>query len=242
MPYWPLGYPNTETSIKIIAAIARAGADMIELGVPFSDPLADGVVIQRATQVALANGITVAGCIAIAARLRAEGCKLPLFSMGYMNPIMAFGEARYVQAWQEAGVDGLIVPDLPSEDSGQLGQLCAANDMGLVQFAAPTSTEARLQVSASHATGFIYVVQVAGITGARASLASGLQVYVERVKRQAHGRPVVVGFGVSTAAHVRAIGAFADGAIVASALISHAGEAADPAQAAFEFVANLLPK
>ena len=239
MPYWPLGYPTAGASVRVIEAIVRAGADMIELGVPFSDPLADGVVIQKATQIALAHGITVAGCIDLAAQLRARGVAIPLFAMGYMNPLMACGEARYVDAWHAAGVDGLIVPDLPPEDSGELGALCAARGMALVQFAAPTSTEARLSLSTAHASGFVYVVQVAGVTGARAALATGLREYVERVKLHARTKPVVVGFGISTAAHVREIGTYADGAIVASALIRHAGEAADPAQAAFEFVREL---
>ncbi len=241
MPYWPLGYPTSELSLDVVLAIARAGADMIELGVPFSDPLADGVVNQRASQIALANGITVAGCMVLAARLRAAGCTIPMFAMGYMNPVMAYGEARYVADWHAAGVDGLILPDLPPEESGELGALCAARHMALVQMVAPTSTPARLKLCADHASGFIYIVQVTGVTGGRIDLADGLREYVGRVKQAALDKPVAVGFGVSTAQHVREIGTFADGAIVGSALVRHAGDAADPARSAYEFVKGLNP-
>lgn len=239
MPYWSLGYPDAETSLRVVEAIARAGADMIELGVPFSDPLADGPVIQRANQIALERGITVNGCLDLAARARAGGVSAPFFAMGYLNPLLAYGEGRYVEAWRAAGAAGLIVPDLPPEECGDLKRACDVQDMGLVQFVAPTSTEARLSLAALHATGFIYVVSVTGVTGARDRLPDGLREYVERVKAHAGGKPVVVGFGISTRAHVREVGEFADGVIVASALIRAAGEAPDPAQAAYDFVREL---
>lgn len=239
MPYWPLGYPDAETSLRVVEAIARAGADLIELGVPFSDPLADGPVIQRATQIALERGITVSRCAALAAEARARGVSAPLLAMGYLNPLLAFGERAYVEAWRAAGADGLIVPDLPPEESGGLAALAAANDLALVQFAAPTSTDARIALAVARASGFVYIVSVTGVTGARSQFAAGLQDYVARVKAAAGGLPVAVGFGVSTREHVREIGAFADGVIVGSALVRAAGEAADPAGAAFDFVKML---
>jgi tryptophan synthase alpha chain len=239
MPYWSLGYPDVETSLRVIDAIARAGADMIELGVPFSDPLADGPVVQRANQIALERGVTVRKCMDITRRARAGGATLPMFAMGYLNPVLAYGEARYVQAWRDAGASGLIVPDLPPEESTSLGGMCADNDMSLVQFVAPTSTDERIALSAHHASGFIYVVAVKGVTGPRDTLASGLREYVERIKRQAHGKPVAVGFGISSSAQVREVGQYADGVIVGAALLKHAGDAPDPAQAAFEFVRAL---
>lgn len=239
MPYWPLGYPDAETSLRIIEAIARAGADLIELGVPFSDPLADGPVIQRASQVALECGMTVRQGIDLTRRLRQRGVTVPLLAMGYLNPLIAFGEQQYVAAWQDAGVDGFIVPDLPPEESDALAGLCAAKEMALVQFTAPTSTEARIALAAARATGFIYVVAVTGVTGARDHLAAGLREYVERVKAQAGGKPVVVGFGISKPEHVREVGQFADGVISASALIRAAGDAPDPARAAYDFVTAL---
>ncbi len=239
MPYWTLGYPDAETSLRVIEAIARAGADLIELGVPFSDPLADGPVIQHASHVALEHGITIRKCVELARRLRERGVSVPLLAMGYLNPLIAFGEPQYVAAWRDAGADGFIVPDLPPEESEALGSLCAAQAMALVQFTAPTSTEARIALAAARATGFIYVVAVTGVTGARDHLAAGLREYVERVKAQADGKPVVVGFGISKPEHVREVGRFADGVISASALIRAAGEAPDPAQAAYEFVKAL---
>lgn len=239
MPYWPLGYPDIETSLRVVEAIARAGADLMELGVPFSDPLADGVVIQRATQIALSNGATVAGCVDVARRARAAGVTAPFFAMGYLNPLLAQGEAAWARDWRAAGADGLIVPDLPPEESDDLSAACAAEDLALAQFVAPTSTDERMALAARAATGFIYVVQVTGVTGARTELAAGLREYVAQVRRHAGSTPVVVGFGVSTAAHVKEIGRYADGVIVASALIRAAGEAPDPAAAAFEFVRAL---
>lgn len=239
MPYWSLGYPDAETSLRVIEAIVSAGADMLELGVPFSDPLADGPVNQRANQIALERGITVNRCIDLATRMRADGVTVPLFAMGYANPIMAHGEARYAEDWHKARVDGLIVPDLPPEESGSLKGECEARGMAMVQFVAPTSTDERIQLSAFHATGFIYVVAVTGVTGARTALATGLREYVQRVKAHANGKPVVVGFGISNREQVQEVGQFADGVIVASALIRAAGDAPDPAQAAYDFVKNL---
>lgn len=239
MPYWSLGYPDAETSLRVIEAIANAGADMIELGVPFSDPLADGPVIQRANQIALDHGITVSRCIEIAARARDAGVSAPLFAMGYANPMLAHGEARYAEDWRKARVDGLIVPDLPPEESDSLKRECDAREMGLVQFVAPTSTDERIGLAALHATGFIYVVSVTGVTGARTSLAAGLREYVERVKAKVNGKPVALGFGISTREQVREVGQFVDGVIVGAALIRAAGDAPDPAQAAYEFVKNL---
>ena len=239
MPYWSLGYPDAETSLRVIQAIARAGADMMELGVPFSDPLADGPVIQHANQIALDRGITVQKCIDLTARARASGVSIPVFAMGYLNPVLTYGESRYAAAWRAAGADGLIVPDLPPEESDGIGAACAAHDLALVQFVAPTSTPVRVGLSVKHASGFIYVVSVAGTTGARKVLPEGLREYVLRVKAQAGGLPVAVGFGISTREQVREVGEYADGVIVGAALIRAAGEAADPAQAAHDFIMGL---
>ncbi|MFN3706604.1 MAG: tryptophan synthase subunit alpha [Thermoflexales bacterium] len=239
MPYWSLGYPDAETSLRVIEAIAAAEPDLLELGVPFSDPLADGPIIQRANQIALARGITVAHCVELAATLRRRQVRQPMLAMGYANPLAARGEEEYVRLWHDAQVDGLIVPDLPPEESGDLQRICARYQMALVQFAAPTSTDARIALAARCASGFIYVVSVTGVTGPRQDLAAGLRDYVLRVRRLSGGLPVAVGFGISTAEHVREVGQFADGVIVASALLRAAGEASDPAQAAYDFVRSL---
>jgi tryptophan synthase alpha chain len=239
MPYWSLGFPDADTSVRVVEALARAGADLVELGVPFSDPLADGPVIQRANQIALDRGISVEKCLELTRRIRAAGVTIPLMAMGYMNPILAFGEERYVEAWRAAGADGLIIPDLPPEESDALAAACAARDMALIQFTAPTSTERRIRQATVRAAGFIYSVSVAGTTGARGALPPDLAAYIARVKAHAGDTPVAVGFGISTAEHVRQVGSIADGAIVGAALIRAAGDAADPAQAAFEFVQEL---
>lgn len=239
MPYWTLGYPDVETSLKVIEALARAGSDFIELGVPFSDPLADGSVIQQASQIALSHGVSVRQCMSMTKTVRERGVKIPFLAMGYMNPIMAFGEARYAEAWQAAQADGLIVPDLPPEEATEIKAHCDKRDMALVQFVAPTSTDERMAFTAQQASGFIYVVQVTGVTGARDKTAIGLREYVERVKAKANGTPVAVGFGVSKREHVREIGQFADGVIVGAALVRAAGQAANPAQAAYDFVKQL---
>lgn len=236
MPYWPVGYPDAPTSLRVIEAIAAAGADMIEIGIPFSDPLADGPVIQRASQVALDGGITLAKGIEIVRQARAIGVRIPFLVMGYLNPLLAMGLREYAQAWKAAGADGLIVPDLPPEESAELAQICAEAGMALICFAAPTSPDDRLKIVAQTATGFIYIVSVAGVTGARDQLPEGLREYVLRVKAAAQATPVVVGFGLSTPEQVREVGQYADGAIVASALIRDAGAAPDPALAAYEFV------
>ena len=239
MPYWPLGYPDSETSLNVIKAIVRAGADMLELGVPFSDPLADGPVIQHASQVALQHGISVRRCLELTRRLRSSGINIPMLAMGYLNPLIAFGEARYVTSWHDYGADGFIVPDLPPEESTILSAACTANDMALVQFVAPTSTTQRVELAVARATGFIYIVAVTGVTGARETLAAGLRGNVECVRVLAKDKPVVVGFGISKPEHVREVGQFADGVIVASALIHAVSDAPDPAQAAYDFVRQL---
>ena len=240
MPYWPLGYPDQETSLRVIEALVAAGVDMIEVGVPFSDPLADGPVIQRASQIALEHGISVQGCIDLVRSLRDKGIKTPMLAMGYLNPLLAYGDERYVSAWQAAGADGLIIPDLPPEESADIRAYCAKKDIALVQFTSPTSPAKRLALGASYATGFVYVVSVTGVTGVRDNLAAGLRDYVERVKAQANGKPVAVGFGISKPEHVREIGQYADGVIIGAALIRAAGDAPDPAQAAYDFARSMM--
>lgn len=242
MPYWPLGYPDGPTSLRVIEAIVKAGADMLELGIPFSDPLADGPVIQRASQIALEHGISVQGCIDLATTFNKNGVRVPMLAMGYLNPLLAYGERQYVEAWKAAGMDGFIIPDMPPEESDSLAMYCQQADMALVQFAAPTSTDKRVALATAHATGFVYVVAVTGVTGARDSLAAGLREYVERVKTIANGKPVVVGFGISKPEHIKEVGQYADGVIVASALIRATAEVADPAQAAYDFVRHLSGK
>jgi tryptophan synthase alpha chain len=240
MPFVTAGYPSLAMSERLVPALERGGADLIEIGVPFSDPLADGATVQRASQAALANGVRLADCLALAARLRAEhGVRVPLLLMGYFNPMLQYGPARLAADAAAAGVDGFIVPDLPTEESDELLAACRAAGRDLIFLLAPTSTEARIAEVARRASGFVYCVSLKGVTGARERLPD-LSAYLARVRRQTD-LPLAIGFGVSTAAHVRQVGEVADGAVVASALIDHLDgipEAEQPA-AAEAFVAAL---
>ena len=243
MPYFTLGYPDGETSLEVVTALAAAGADLIELGVPFSDPLADGPVIQHSTQTALQAGASVRGCLDLVRRLRQRGVQTPLLLMGYVNPILAYGVERYAADAALAGADGLIVPDLPPEEAGELRSACQANGLALVFLLAPTSTPERIAQAAACSTGFLYLVAVRGVTGARSELPPDLADFVARV-RAASDLPLAVGFGIGSPAQAQAVGRLADGVIVGSALIQAAGARGlkppgYPAQAAAEFTRRL---
>jgi len=238
MPYFTLGYPDPATSLDVVEAIAQAGADLIELGVPFSDPLADGPTIQRSTQAALEQGMNIARCLEMAAQLRARGVTQPLMLMGYVNPILAFGAERFVVEAAAAGADGFIVPDLPPEEAAEMEAACREHGRALVYLLAPTSPPERVAQLAARTSGFLYLVSLAGVTGARAALPPDLEIFVKRVREVAH-TPLAVGFGISTPEQARAVGCVADGVIDGSALISAAGQAADPPRAASAFVRGL---
>ena len=205
---------------------------------PFSDPLADGPTIQHSTQVALEQGMTLAEGLALTSRLRAAGVTQPLLLMGYVNPILAYGVARCAADAANAGADGFIVPDLPPEEAGELEAACRVHGLALVFLLAPNSTPERIAAVVSHATGFVYLVSLAGVTGARDQLPPDLAVFVDRV-RGATSLPLAVGFGIATPEHAAAVGALADGVIVGSALIKAVAAAADPAAAAGRFVRAL---
>jgi len=226
MPYFTLGYPDPPTSVEIIEAIARSGADLIELGVPFSDPLADGPTIQHSTQVALEHGMSLARCLELTGSLRARGVTQPLLLMSYVNPILAYGVERFAADAAHAGADGCIVPDLPPEEAGPLEAACAAHDLALAYLLAPTSTPERICLICEHASGFIYLVSTAGVTGARDGLPPGLDAFIGRVRAVAEA-PLAVGFGIATPEQARAVGQLADGVIVGSALINAVRAVAD---------------
>ncbi len=238
MPYLPLGYPTPELSLPLILAAASAGSDVLELGLPFSDPLADGPVIQHAAQVALEHAMTVPRALAIVRAARANGVKIPLVLMGYYNPILRFGLDRFASEACAGGADGLIVPDLPPEESAALGQACAANGLDLVFLAAPTSSDERLAQIGRATHGFVYLVSLTGVTGARAALPAGLSEFIERARR-ATPAPLCVGFGISNAENARQVAALADGVIVGSALVERIGDPAMAVENARQFVSEL---
>ncbi len=235
MPYFPLGYPTPEISIDVIEALARGGADLIEVGIPFSDPLADGPVIQRATQIALQQGMTVAKGLAAVAELRRRGVTIPLVLMGYYNPFLSYGLARLAAEAARAGADGFIVPDLPPEEAADLEAALAADpaNLPLIRFLAPTTPAERMPLITTGARGFIYMVSLTGVTGARAALPGGLAEFISRVRALTGASvPLAVGFGIATPEQGHAIGALADGIIVGSAVVKAVGKAANPVQAA----------
>jgi len=238
MPYFTLGYPQSQSSLEIIQAIADAGADLIELGIPFSDPLADGPTIQRSTQVALENGISVQRCLDLVAGLRRLGLHQPLILMSYINPLLAYGIERFAAAAAQAGADGLIVPDLPPEEAAELELSCHRHGLALVFLLAPTSTPPRIALVVARSSGFIYLVSLTGVTGARQSLPPDLADFIQRV-HQATDLPLAVGFGIATPEQAQAVGLLADGVIVGSALINAVDQASDPCTTAGNFVREI---
>jgi tryptophan synthase alpha chain len=241
MPYFPIGFPDRATSLDVIEAMSKTSADAFEIGLSFSDPLADGPTVQHATQIALENGITTASCLKAVAELRARGVQQPFLLMGYYNPMMAYGLDRFVIDAAAAGVDGFIVPDLPPEEAEELDALTRQHDLALIYFLAPTSTDERIALATRSARGFIYLVALTGVTGARSELSNGLASLINRVRQQT-ATPLAVGFGVSTSDQAAEVSRLADGVIVGSALVRVVDQAVDKANAAAQFVSELKAK
>ncbi|MEJ5311629.1 MAG: tryptophan synthase subunit alpha [Anaerolineae bacterium] len=238
MPYVTMGYPALESALDIVPALAEAGADLVELGVPFSDPLADGATIQAAGQKALANGMSLALCLEQAATLRARGVSVPFVLMGYYNPMMQFGFEQLAQRAVASGIDGLIVPDLPPEEATVLHAAATAHGLDVIFLLAPTSDATRVQMVTTLSGGFVYLVSLIGVTGARESLPPDLADFVARV-RAVTDKPLAVGFGIATPEQAAQVAQIADGVIVGSALIKVIGAAEHPAEAARAFTAAL---
>jgi tryptophan synthase alpha chain len=210
--------PDLSLSREIALGAIDAGADVIELGVPFSDPLADGPVIQRASERALANGTRLADVLELARELRAARPKVGLVIFSYFNPILHFGLSKFVDAARDAGVDGVLLTDMIVEEAGEYLTEMERVNLAPIFLAAPTSTDARLQAVATHSKGFIYAISRTGITGKRENLASDAAALVERIRRWTK-LPVAVGFGISNADHVTQVGEFADAAVIGSAIV-----------------------
>jgi tryptophan synthase alpha chain len=211
------GDPDLATSREMALACAAGGADLLEIGVPFSDPIADGPTIQAAGERALSRGTTLADCLSLAAVVR-DGCLLPIALMGYVNPVLSYGEARLLDDCRSAGVDALILPDLPPEEAEGFGRLARQRGIATVFLLAPTSTASRRAAACAAATGFVYFVSVTGVTGTRRALPRDLPAQLAAV-RKASPVPVVVGFGVSTPEQARALSKLADGVVVGSAIV-----------------------
>jgi tryptophan synthase alpha chain len=215
--YITCGDPSLETSCDVALAAIKAGADVIELGVPFSDPVADGPVIQRASERALRHGTNLAGVLDVARQIRRQSdAGLIIFS--YLNPILQFGLEKFCVAAVEAGVDGALLTDLPVEEAGDYLRAMKAHKLAPVFLAAPTSTDQRLRGLTKHSRGFVYAISRTGITGTRQDLAGDARSLVERL-RAFTKLPIAVGFGISTAEQFAEVGTFADAAVVGSAIV-----------------------
>jgi tryptophan synthase alpha chain len=246
IPYVTGGHPDLETSSRVIAALIEAGADIVELGIPFSDPIADGPVVQRSTHEALLAGVTPGDVLQLAA---AHSGSAPMVLLTYLNTVLAFGPERFFARAAASGVEALVIPDLPLDeatggaaalaaDVGGLTVLAAASGVSLVPMATPTSTDARLDLVAEAATSFIYCVAVTGVTGARREVGADLPDLVGRVRART-AAPVAVGFGISTPEQAARVAGLADGVIIGSALIdliAHSADAAGACRAAGDLV------
>lgn len=239
IPFVTAGYPTPEISEDVALAIVRGGADLLEIGVPFSDPLADGATVQRTSQVALTHGITLRKSLEMAKRLRDQGVEIPLILMGYVNPMLAYGIEKLAADSAAHGVDGYIVPDLPAEEASEIAAALRAHGVDLIFLVAPTSTDERIAEVARIGSGWVYCVSTTGVTGERASLPD-LKPYIDRVRGHTT-LPIAVGFGVSNPRHVAQIGEMADGAVIASAMINFLDTAPvdEQAQVAERYVRGL---
>jgi tryptophan synthase alpha chain len=245
IPFLTAGDPDLETTEALVLAMVDAGADIIELGVPFSDPTAEGPTIQRSSTRALARGTSLRSILRLVARLRSR-VDVPLVLMGYANPLHAMGADAFAKTAREVGVDGIIIPDLTPEDGAPYLDPCREAGIDVILLAAPTTRRERLEMLVRETRGFLYYVSLQGVTGARAALNQGIE---ERVRlAQSFGDiPVCVGFGVATPEHARTIGAYADGVVVGSAIVdtieAAQAEAASPLagrHAAIEDVSRLI--
>ena len=241
--YLTVGFPDLETNFRLILEMEKRGVSMVELGVPFSDPIADGPTIQASSQAALERGVTLRDCLELARRVR-RSSSIPLIVMGYLNPFLALRPEVLAARLARAGIDGMIVPDLPPGDASPLREALQKEGLHLIFLLAPTSSPARVALVAGESSGFIYYVSRTGVTGAREELAAELERKVREIKRAA-SLPVCVGFGISTRSQLRQVWRVADGAIVGSALIRPFLKARSPAAAwkrALQTLSSLIPR
>lgn len=226
IPYLEAFDPDRETSLALLKAMPAAGADLIEVGVPFSDPSADGPVIQLAARRGLKAGATLAGVLGMVSAFREDDNETPIILMGYLNPIEAYGYERFCADAAKAGVDGLIIVDLPPEEADVIEPHTEANGLDIIRLVAPTTTDERLPYVLSHASGFVYYVSITGITGTRTASAADLQKALPRL-RAATSLPVAIGFGIRSPEQAATASSIADGAVVASALLATLAETLD---------------
>jgi tryptophan synthase alpha chain len=214
------GYPDLDSTVDLILGFEKNGADIIELGMPFSDPLADGPTIQYSSDVAIKNGITMDKIFAMVEEVRKRS-QIPIILMGYMNPVLRYGVDKFAQKAAEAGVDGLIIPDIPLEEDGIIKEHAEKNNLNIIHLVAPNTSDERMQLADDNSQGFVYCVSVTGVTGAREGdeISKSVSQFIQRVRTNINKNPVMVGFGIKTHQDAKSITTNADGFIVGSALI-----------------------
>jgi tryptophan synthase alpha chain len=217
IPYIMAGDPNIQRTMEVLRILEDCGADIVELGVPFTDPVADGPAIQKAAKRALVKGVTLQSVIDLVGKLR-ESTQIPIILMTYYNPVFKFGEEQFVHEASAAGVDGIIVPDLPPDEALSLISLSKRTSLDTIFLLAPTSTEDRIKKVSKASSGFIYYVSITGITGAKLSMDSSIESHISSI-RKVSNKPIAVGFGISTPEEASTVSRFADGVIVGSSIV-----------------------
>ena len=212
------GSPDLDSTLKLVPALVDAGADCIELGFPFSDPLADGLTIQASSFQALNNGVTLAGCLELVEQIRDQVPDTPIILFGYYNPVLQYGISKFAQEAHRVGADGVIVADLPPEETGPLAKECSPLGIHVIPLLAPTSTDARIESACRTASGFVYCLTLTGVTGVRDDLPPGVFDLLKRVRKHTQ-LPLAVGFGISRREHIESISGAAQAAAVGSALV-----------------------
>ncbi|MFC1846602.1 tryptophan synthase subunit alpha [Chloroflexota bacterium] len=235
--YVTAGYPSLETTLELVPLLAQNGCDIIEIGIPFSDPMADGATIQHASHIALQNGTTPQDCLELAEKLRNQ-TDVPLVFMTYYNPVFSYGIEKFCRECRWSGVDGLIIPDLPPDEGMKLEAASHKQGLDLIYLLAPTSTQTRIKLVAEKSRGFIYLVSVSGITGARDSLPADLGAFIGRVRKET-ASPLCVGFGISTPQQAAQVAGLADGVIVGSQIIKLMADGKDNFKVVSAFINGL---
>lgn len=236
IPYLTAGYPTRDASLAALEMFAATGADFVEVGIPFSDPLADGPVIQRSTQVALERGMTVGGVLEL---VRQAALDVPVIAFGYLNPILAYGLPRFLDHASECGISGLLLTDLPAGEDEEIEQTVRESPLALIRLIAPTTVGTRIDSALAGAEGFVYLISRLGVTGPETRIGDKLAGMVARI-RTATSVPVAIGFGIATGRQAAEIARFGDGVVVGSALVKRLGEGIDGARALMSELAAAL--
>ncbi|HKJ70008.1 MAG TPA: tryptophan synthase subunit alpha [bacterium] len=238
VPFLTAGYPTLDSTVELVLAAEQAGVHMVELGMPFSDPLADGPVIQQSSQIAIRNGVNLEIILRMVRDVR-ETSEIPIVLMGYLNPIHRFGLESFLSDAHDAGVNGLILPDLPPEEGTEIFDMIKSQGMSPILLVAPNTKPERITRVGALAGDLLYAVSILGVTGSALNTDNGLSQYLGNLRKYT-GTPFVVGFGISTPQDVRRMAALADGVVVGSALIKRIESSANPVQAAQEYLSELV--